>query len=330
VAMRGAVAARLRRALVPAAKLTVSVGLLAFLLHKAGLPALASAARSASLPWIVLALVLGLLATAAQTGQWRALLRAIGMPRSWLRCLRLVFVGNTFNTILPSSIGGDVVRAAMVADAPDERVSALTTVVLQRLCNFPGMIVIMGAGVLLTLGNHEADRARPIATLGVVAGVAGLVICTTPLLGWLAQRRLVHVVRLNGVLQKLHDFRVERRVLLLASGRGTAFWSLTVLNQWAFMHAVGIPISIPYAAVVATTVNAITMLPISINGYGVRDGGFVALLAGLVAPSAALAASFCLAGQSLLWALIGLPFAVTNRRRATPSAVATVAAARAA
>src|SRR5712692_239760 len=98
------------------AKLAVSAGLLGWLLHKAGLTRIGDALAHSEL------------------------------RRRWWRCLRLVFVGNTFNSILPSSIGGDVARAMMAADTPAERVPAATTVVLQRLCNFPGMMVLMGLG----------------------------------------------------------------------------------------------------------------------------------------------------------------------------------------
>jgi hypothetical protein len=94
----------------------------------------------------------------------------------------------------------------------------------------------------------------------------------------------------------------------MASVRGTTFWSLQVLSQVCFMQAVGIAPNIGYAAVVVTTVNLATLLPISINGYGVRESGYTAFLAvpGLATNAQALAASFLLAGQTLLWGVIGV------------------------
>jgi hypothetical protein len=70
---------------------------------------------------------------------------------------------------------------------------------------------------------------------------------------------------------------------------------------------------------VVTTINALTMLPISINGYGVREGGFTRFLAPISGAAAAaaqgVAVGFLLAAQSLLWAGIGLVFWLTERRR---------------
>lgn len=309
------------------AKALVSFGLLAWLLHKAGLGPLATVALHAHWQWLAVGVLLGFLSTCVQTSQWRALLRTLKLRRRWPRCLRLVFVGNTFNTVLPSSIGGDIMRAAMMAEHPSERVRALASVLLQRLCNFPGMILIMCVGVILTFGAPVADRIRPLALAGAVVGVVGLAICTTPLLGWLAQRRLLQRIRVARVLGELHDFRGERRQLLLASLRGTLFWGLSVLNQWCLMHAVGIDISLTYAAAVTTTVNAITMLPISINGYGVRESGFVTFLTvpGLATSSVALAASLCITAQSILWGLIGIPCLLIGSRNRIANAPLRVA-----
>jgi glycosyltransferase 2 family protein len=309
-----------RSRLASLAKVVVSVGLLAWLLHKAGLQSLGNTVAHADWRWLLGALGFGFLATFAQSRQWQALLRAVGMPRTWLRCLRLVYVGMTFNTVLPTSIGGDVVRATMAANDPSERVRGLTSVVLQRLCNFPGMILIMGLGLILTLQDHFAGHVRPVAILGVVCGAGALAVCSTPLLGWLAQRRVLHRVKLDKLFRELHDFRGEGRQLLLASGRGTLFWALSVFNWYCFMRAVGIPVSIELAAVITTTISALTMLPVSINGYGVREGAFIGFLAlpGLATPSAAVAASLCLAAQTLVWAVIGVPF-VLSRPRAKPA-----------
>ena len=306
-----------------AAKVAVSVGLLGWVVHKAGLRNIADTLAHANVAWLGAAVLLGFAATCVQATQWHALLEAHGLRRTWWRCLRLVFVGNTFNSILPSSIGGDVARAMMVADSPAERVPAASTVVLQRLCNFPGMIVLMTLGLVLTLGDSRASEIRLVALAGVLAGAAGLALCMTPLLGRLAALPVLQRGRAGRVLAKLlaalDAFRGRRSELLFASARGTAFWGLSVVNQWAFMHAVGVPIPLTYAAIVVTTINALTMLPISINGYGIRENGFSRWLGPLFGSSAlaaqkGTAVGFLLAAQSLLWAGIGVVFWLTDKR----------------
>jgi uncharacterized membrane protein YbhN (UPF0104 family) len=319
-----------------AAKVAVSAGLLGWVVHKAGLRNIADTLAHAKVGWLGAAVLLGFAATCVQATQWHALLEAHGLRRTWWRCLRLVFVGNTFNSILPSSIGGDVARAVMVADSPAERVPAASTVVLQRLCNFPGMIVLMTLGLLLTLGDSRASEIRLVALAGVLAGAAGLALCMTPLLGRLAALPVLQRGRPGRILARLlaalDAFRGRRSELLFASARGTAFWGLSVVNQWAFMHAVGVPIPLTYAAIVVTTINALTMLPISINGYGIRENGFSRWLGPLFGSSAlaaqkGTAVGFLLAAQSLLWAGIGVVFWLTDRRHKEAAQAARAAAA---
>jgi uncharacterized membrane protein YbhN (UPF0104 family) len=199
-------------------------------------------------------------------------------------------------------------RAVLMAPAPGRRVDTAASVVLQRLCNFPGMIVVMAAGLVLTLGDPHAGRVRPVALAGVATGIAGMAVWLSPLFGRIARTPLAGRLRLSKLLAVLDRFRGRRAELARAVARGVVFWSFSVLNQWAFMRALGIEIDIVLAALVVTVVNAITMLPISVNGYGVRDGALVAFVgvAGVAQPSMALAASLCIAGQTLLWGLIGL------------------------
>jgi uncharacterized protein (TIRG00374 family) len=261
---------------------------------------------------LAVALGFGLLSLGAQSIQWRSLLTALGLRRGWWRCVRGVLVGSAFNAVLPSAIGGDVVRAIIIADSPSERITGASTVVLQRLSNFPGMVLLMTLGVVFTVGDPAAARLRPVAVVGAVMGAAVVAVCMSPLLGLLAGRPFLarHLVGrvASGILRALDAFRGRRRALTGAWLRGTLFWVLGVLNQWAFMHAVGIDASLPLAAVATTTVAALTMLPLSINGFGVREGSFAVLLsvAGLATASQGAAVGLLVSGQSLLWALAGL------------------------
>lgn len=299
-----------KRRFVTVVKAGLSIGLFAWLLSRVGLRSLGDTIGRADGRWMAVALSVTLVATAVQTTQWHRLLRALGLQRRWLRCLRLVCVGYAFNTVLPSAVGGDVVRAVSVANSPAEQGKGVASVVLQRLCNFPGMMILMGLGLVLTLNDPLAVRVRPAALVAIVAGSVVVVAAGSPMLGWLASRRFLHgrLRPVVGLFRRLHDVRSQRRTLALATLRGTTYWAVSVVNQWCLMHAVGIEAGLAYAAVVVTTVNIITLLPVSINGYGVREGGFSAFLAvgGLATTTQALSMALLLAGQTLVWGVVGI------------------------
>lgn len=303
---------RRRRRWLGAVRIGVSLSLLGWLLGRAGLAAIGHVLRQADGRWVAGGLALGVLSTTVQATQWHALLAAVGLPRRWRRCLRLVYVGYAFNTVLPSAVGGDVVRAVVVAEQPFERVPAAASVVLQRLYNFPGMIAVLVLGLVLTLGDPAAARTRPAAAVAAAVGLAIVVVAAGPLPGRLAghsgwQRgRLTRAVA--AMLRTLDEVRLRRRIVAFASLRGASFWGLQALSQLCFMRAVGISPGLGYAAVVVTTVNLATLLPISINGYGVRESGYTAFLVAphLATVAQALGASFLLAAQTLLWGMAGV------------------------
>jgi uncharacterized protein (TIRG00374 family) len=253
--------------------------------------------------------------------QWNRLLGATGLRRSYRRCLHLELAGDVFDAALPSSIGGDVVRAAMVSDRPDERVPAAASVLLRRLCNFPGMVLLMAVGLLATLHLSYAGKIRPYALVAVLGGSGIVAVMASPLLGWLSRQRAFTrgpVGMVGKVLDALAEVRGRRRDVLLAAGRGVAFWTIVVGSQWSFMRAVGIHVPITYAVVVVTTTNAITMLPISLGGYGLREGAFAGFLAvgGLATTAQGVAVGVCLTAQTVVLGLSGIPFYLTvNRAR---------------
>ena len=92
--------------------------------------------------------------------QWHGTRNTNGVPCTYGRCLHLELGGDVFDAALPSSIGGDVIRATSLAERPDQRVPAAASVVLRRLCNFPGMIVLTVIGVLATIGDGSAEHVR--------------------------------------------------------------------------------------------------------------------------------------------------------------------------
>jgi glycosyltransferase 2 family protein len=312
-----------RKPLTTALKLAVSCGLLAWVLHKTNLASVAHSLASASPEWLALALALGFAATMVQAKQWQRLLLAVGLDRTITRSLRIVFVGNTFNTVLPSSIGGDAARAVYISERPGERPQGAVAVALQRLLNFPGMVLLIGLGLALTITSPVAGRARPEALAGVVIGLAILGLALSPLLGRVGAStslsRLPGGKPFSTSLRVLDGFRSQRADLAAAVGRGVMFWTLTVLNQWCFIKAMGIHISPGYAALSVTLVNGLTMLPVSINGFGAREGGYTALLAGtgLATTAQAVSVGLLVGAQSLLYALIGVGCLLTMRSAAT-------------
>jgi hypothetical protein len=308
-----------RGRLVAGAKLAVSGALLAYLVHKGSLGAVDRAITGASPKWLALGFGLGVLGAVLTVWQWWGVLRSLGLRRAYRRCFRLELAGDVFDAALPSSIGGDVLRALSVADGPGEREVGVASVVLRRLCNFPGMVLFMGLGASVTWAGGHANRAWPAVLVALAFGSGLVAVTLSPLADWLSTWRWLHrrpLRPLARALGALGGFRARKGALGAAVLRGCLFWCCAVTSQWCYMRAVGADhVAWVYAAVVVTVTNLVTMLPIAMGGYGLREGTFSALLvaAGLASVAQGVAVGACLTAQTVLFGLIGLPSYITLR-----------------
>lgn len=311
----------MRKVLFTVLKVAVSAGLLAYLVHKGSLSAIWRSISHASLAWFACGFAVGCVGACVTVSQWWGALRVLGMGRSYGRCLRLELAGDVFDAALPSSIGGDVLRALTVADDASERNRAVASVVIRRLYNFPGLVLLMAAGVAYTWLERGSNKAWLPVLLALAMGAALVVVTVSPLANWLASSRLIKWRPLNPlgrVLSAIDGFRLQRRALFVAVVRGCLFWSCAVTSQWCYMHAVGADhVTVAYAAVVVTVANMVTMLPIALGGYGLREGTFSALLvaAGMATVAQGVATGACLTAQTVIFGLIGLPSYLTLRHQ---------------
>ena len=301
-------------------RIAVTAGAFVLIARKIGVHAVLHALAAANPRWLAAGYGAAMISILLTVWQWHGLANANGLPRRYGRCLHLELGGDVFDAALPSSIGGDFIRATSLAGSPAERVPAAASVVLRRLCNFPGMIVLTALGLLGTLSLGYATHIRPFS-LAVLAGGFVLVVLTlSPAMGILGRWGLLKRgpgVLVAKLLGALHEFRGQRSYLLQATVRGLLFWVVVVASQSMFIRAVGIRVPLAYSALVITTTTAVTMLPISLGGYGLREGVFATFLAagGHATGGQGAAVGVCITVQTLALGVIGIPFYLTIRRR---------------
>jgi uncharacterized membrane protein YbhN (UPF0104 family) len=223
--------------------------------------------------WLAALAMLGL-AQLVSAWRWQMLARPLGFERSVPQLLGYYFIGMYFNLLLPTSVGGDVVRAWYLNGRSGRRLAALAAVFLDR---FSGLVVLLAlacAGVLLS----------PLALPPWIAVfVWGSTTCA--LVGIAAVPVLARLH--GGAAQRLHKVRLALAALaaprLLA---GSTFLSIgvqagNVILVLLLGEALGAQVPLAYYWILVPMVTLLTMLPISINGTGVREGAMVLFLAPL-------------------------------------------------
>lgn len=287
-------------------KIGVSLVVLAIVVQRVGADNLLDALRRVDMRWFAVALAIHLLGIAVRAYRWSLLIASLGAPVSFGRLLYLYLVGNFFNTFLPTGIGGDVVK--IVELAPERGgATAFSTVFVDRLTGILGSSLIALAAVL-TLPGSVPSEVRALVV--IIAG--GIVFATWMLtqgkyldrLIW--QSRFFSNLPLAGKLHKIYLALTSYSIGAIARATLVSLpFTLTLIaTQVALSLALGLNVDVRYFVIFTPIVALAQVLPISLNGLGIREGAFALLFASVgVAASDAVAMSLL---YQLLRALSGL------------------------
>jgi uncharacterized protein (TIRG00374 family) len=293
------------------------VAILAVLVQRVDLGQIA---RLHTFGWLAAALVVTLIGIVLSAVRWQRVLAALGLETG-LRplvshYLASLFVGN----VLPSTVGGDVLRVSRLAATNGDVPDTFASVVLERLTGWLVLPVLTLAALAVNPGLHrEAPHAVDVAIAVAVGTLVLLVVILAAAAhpriggrfaasdGW---RRFTGAVHLG-----LDRFRRRPALAIEVLTAGFAYQLAVMLAAFLAGKALGIGVS--WTAILAffPVVAIIQVLPITIGGLGTREGALVLFLGGLgVAQSDAIALGLLFYGVNLVVSLLGAPaFAVGAR-----------------
>jgi uncharacterized membrane protein YbhN (UPF0104 family) len=264
-------------------KLLVSGGLLGYFLARIHIERFIDTFTSADFSYIALALGVYLIAQGASALRWTALARPLGIATPFSGMLRYYLIGMFFNLFAPGTVGGDVSRVYYLvkdeeAQAKGRAVTTVHAAMSVLMDRGIGMVVLVwvGAAGLLLFPDYAVPAPARTATLLLALGLfVGVVL--TPLLRRLLPEDghpLVAKLRLA-----LRSYRKHWRALGAA-----ALLSLLAHLVQAWMHvvmgrALDLNLSFSFCLIVYPMVGTFAAIPISVNGLGLREGGYVFLLA---------------------------------------------------
>ena len=271
--------------------------------------------------WWFAGLAVSVLVQTLAAIRWAALARPIGFPFPVTTFHWRFFEGLYFNLCLPSSIGGDVVKAYRLADSTPSRLLAGCTVLADRLTGLAALSVL--AGTALTAAERALSTPATLA-LGAVLLVAVL------LMFWVVVGSLDRLLAMipeqhaaRHFIAQLLPYKLRPSLITQAVG-----WSMLVQMGGSVAVAliaqalgVSLPLSVWFAVV--PLVALAMVVPVSINGVGVREGGLALMLKPAGVPTdAAVAIGLLWFLATIVTGLIGgVLFLLDRKPSAAPASV---------
>lgn len=262
----------MRRFLLSAAKILISALLLYFSLRETNFADLGTRLDAASAGWLALAIGVAVVQIYIAALRWRVIGDDCGAPISAMRAFRYSMIGSFFNQTLPSAIGGDAVRLWLVARAGAGWRAATYSVFVDRAIG----LIALAALILFTLPWSLRLIDNPEGRLGLLlldlaAVTAGLGFLLLNLL------RFDFLTRIWATRHFYACSQIANRILF-NRGKGPAIAAvsllinvLAVVVAWCVARAIAAPADLAQLILLFPPVMLITMIPISIAGWGLRE-----------------------------------------------------------
>lgn len=296
------------------------------LLQVEGINQLLSELTASHIHWLLASFALSLFMAWFSSLKWWYLSTAIGLNNAQRSLFRYTLIGKSFNLVLPSNIGGDVIRIRLQGKSGQGYALSAAAVFMDR---YTGLVVLMGLASACLIYTSKFE-------LPLLREAMGLTLAGLGLISWLlfhqrsvrALRRLIEpklplTQRAFTMFQHLQSkvaFYGERPTvflngLLLAAG----FYLWNVLYFWLCLLA--FDTSVPFEIVLlgVPLIMVIMNLPISVGGIGLAEFGFVVVFGAMgVAVETALAGVLLLRVHTLFLAGLG-GLAYLTRRDPIPA-----------
>lgn len=263
-------------------KIAISVGLLAFLISRLDLARAGEIALEMRPDLLLLAVIVVIADRLFASYRWYILLPP-GGSIGFGRIVRFMFVSGFLGLLVPGTVGVEAVRIYSLSRAASDLAMAFSSVLVERVFGVLSLLSLVLVGLLIApLGLPPEIGQLALAGLAAIA-LAGAVLMV-PRLRAMTSLLLVGSLlgRVRDKLEKLYSrldaYRSRPGILVWSALLAVLFQLLRVVHVAVLAWGLGLDFQILHFVALLPIIFFLTLLPISIAGFGVRETSFVYLL----------------------------------------------------
>lgn len=306
-----------------ALRIGITLTLIGVVMWRMDLDAFLSRVTTFDPTWTALAFLTVFAAIVVSAWKWGLILQWRKHPLAYARLLRHYFVGLFFNNVLPTTVGGDAVRAWETTKDTGEVPEAVSSVVSERL------IAGVALGITALLGLPFVDVSPRLAWLVTLFLVIDLALVALFLIPKVADGIVLKLLprrfsglhgAVSGTVAVVRETLKNPALFVKVTILSILFQVFVAAVNACIFKAMGVPVSLAQCIIFTPMIFTVTMLPISLSGLGVREAAywyfFSQIGVGQVDAVVASLAFFVIVG---LASLPGAPLFVLGNRRNSAS-----------
>jgi uncharacterized protein (TIRG00374 family) len=307
--------------LLTGARVVIGVGLILFLFWSLDIGKTFNIIRGIDAKYLIYAAIPYLLFVVLSAWRWQVLLDFKKFRIPFSRTLIIYFISLFFNNFLPTTVGGDMMR--VVYTMKDRRADSLATVLVDRILGFIGLFILALLAVLFLLILKNETEFLPFMIIGLTVVIAITYV-------FFSEKAYAFF---SPMINKIRIFKMGERVNRLHEA-GTDFGGAWGVITLCIVLSVLIQVTLAIAPffvllgmgnfevgllpffIYVPIINVISMIPVSLNGLGIRENSYVLLfsrvgLDGEVSFAMSLVSFFII----FVFSLIGGIFFIFYKRR---------------
>lgn len=272
-----------RKRLIFAIKLVVTLALLGWIIAAVDWADVWHRLVDLSLGVVTVVLIIWTGCVIGSAMKWQQLLAVHGAPyRLWV-LTRWYFIGFFLGQFLPSMIGGDAYRIYKTLDNPAGKTSAVLAIFVERATGMLALLAMGWAAALVMLLQTGDEVARWLVYFGGGCAVTGLaamaVMMRFKLLGKIARHHRCPN-KLRVLIERSWEYREHPGRMLFVGLLSFMFHGSRAGLYFLLFWAIAEPQGLMQLTIVMAVTTVVSMIPISLNGYGLVDGSFIFLMVG--------------------------------------------------
>jgi len=268
-------------------RIVISIAIILYLLSKISFSEIRGMIQSSRLDYLVLAFSFIIIGIFISTFKWKLLLSTKTIKARYIELVRFYFIGMFFNSIMPSSIGGDVIRGYESSKEYGNKSKVFSSIFMERFTGLIALISFAVVGLSLEISKFCFTGVVLIllVLIGVTVSIAILIYDKKNIKFfkclYLPVLNLFERFDLKDKSEEFYDavneYKNYKSVILISLLLAFVFQFISISYTYILSLSLDININFIYFFIFVPIITCITMIPVSVGGLGIREVSYMYL-----------------------------------------------------